>query len=227
MKAISSLSTMILFCFSISAFAVPVAPTLTYSLDGVTVTVDWTEVAGATQYRLSYAPAPYVGPQSIGSIDLGTQTSFSVDLWDGASFYIAVQAGNDQGFSGYSNIENFTIIPTPSSINLSGNWNFTETILLTTCGSVSRKLINGIVEINQLNDTVTLKVPGGSVTGDIIDNEELGMFGNISEEGGGNTQIVMNFFITPGNPNLSGNAGWTWVNGSTKCSGSSSILLSK
>lgn len=58
MKVISSLSTIILFCFSISAIAVPVAPALTYSIDGVTVTVEWTEVVGATQYRLSYAPSP-------------------------------------------------------------------------------------------------------------------------------------------------------------------------
>lgn len=227
MKFISRLINLALFCFSMHAMAVPIAPTLTYSIDGVTVTVNWNEVPGATQYRLSYAPAPYIGPQSIGTVDVGAQTSFSTDLWDGAAFYIAVQAGDDQGFSGYSNIENFSIIPSSSSINLTGNWMFTETILQTTCGNVSRKLINGIVEINQLNDTVTIKFPGGSVIGDINDNEEMGMLGNIAEDGGGTTQIVMDFFITPGNPNLSGFAGWTWVNGSTECSGSSNISLSR
>lgn len=59
---------------------------------------------------------------------------------------------------------------------------FTETSIQTTCGRVLRNLINGIVEINQLNDTVTIKFPGGSVIGDINDNEELGMFGNISQD---------------------------------------------
>ena len=228
MKLVSRLITWSLFCISMHTIAAPVAPVLTYSIDGTTITVSWNEVPGANQYKLSYAPVPYIGPQSIGTVDVGTQTSFSTDLWEGAAFYIAVQAGDDQGFSRYSNIESFTIIPSsPSSINLSGNWMLTETSSKTDCGSVTKKLINGIVEISQLNDTVTIKFPGGSVIGDILDNEELGMFGNISEDGGGTTQIVMDFFITPGNPNLSGFAGWTWVNGSTECSGSSNILLSK
>ena len=227
MRFIRSLITLVLFCLSTHVIAAPVAPTLTYSIDGVTVTVNWNNVPDATQYKLSYAPVPYTGPQSIGSVDVGDQTSFSTDLWEGAAFYIAVQAGDNQGFSGYSNIESFTIIPSSSSINLSGNWMFTETSSGTDCGSVPRKLINGIVEINQLNDTVTIKFPGGSVIGDIIDNEELGMLGNILEDGGGTTQIVMDFLIAPGNPNLSGFAGWTWVNGSTACSGSSNISLSR
>jgi len=79
----------------------------------LTVDIDWTPVEGATQYRLSYAPYPYTGPESIKSIDLGTDTSFSADLWNGAAFYIAVQAGDGQGYSGYSNIENFTVTATP------------------------------------------------------------------------------------------------------------------
>ena len=55
---------------------------------------------------------------------MGDQTSFSVELWDGASFFVTVQAYNDAGISEYSNIEYFEIDLTnisviPSNLNLS------------------------------------------------------------------------------------------------------------
>ena len=98
-------------------YLAPIAPTLTVSTSGSTVTVSWTSTAtafrtnraGATGYTLSYAPYPYTGPDSIGSIDMGTQIGASFDLWEGAAFYVAVQAYNSAGSSGYSNIEYFII----------------------------------------------------------------------------------------------------------------------
>jgi len=87
----------------------PFAPTLTVTTSGTTVTASWTTVAGATGYTLSYAPYPYTGPESIVSVDMGTQTGISVNLWEGAAFYVAVQAYNSAGSSGYSNIEQFSI----------------------------------------------------------------------------------------------------------------------
>jgi len=108
-RFITYLTALVLFGFSMQAFAVPTAPTLIYSINGLTVTAAWTDVPGATGYKLSYAPFPYTGPESIGSIDVGGETSFSATLREGAAFYIAVQAGNEQGFSEYSNIKNFTI----------------------------------------------------------------------------------------------------------------------
>ena len=84
-------------------------PTLTLSTSGTTVTVSWTSVATATGYTLFYAPYPYTGPDSIGSIDMGSQTGGSFGLWDGAAFYVAIQAYNSFGNSGYSNIEYFVI----------------------------------------------------------------------------------------------------------------------
>ena len=67
------------------------APTLTVSTAGTTLSLSWTSVAGATGYTLSYAPAPYTGPDTIGSIPMGTQTSWSATLWEGAAYDAAGQ----------------------------------------------------------------------------------------------------------------------------------------
>jgi len=80
----------------------PPAPTLTVTVEGTRVTISWNAVPGADGYILFYAPPP-AGP--IGSFDMGTQTSISVDLSKGAAFYLAVQAYNSYGNSNYSNIE--------------------------------------------------------------------------------------------------------------------------
>ena len=85
------------------------APTLTVANAGTKVTLSWSAVSGATGYTLFYAPHPYTGPETIGSVDMGGQTGISANLSTGASFYIAVQAYNSAGSSGYSNIEHFVI----------------------------------------------------------------------------------------------------------------------
>jgi len=82
----------------------PAAPTLSATVVGTTVTISWNLVPNATGYRLYYAPYPYTGPSSIGSIDMGSKTSITVGLWEGAAFFIAVQAYNNYGSSNYSNI---------------------------------------------------------------------------------------------------------------------------
>ena len=82
----------------------PVAPKLTVTVLGTNVTVAWNSVAGSTAYTLSYAPYPYTGSETIKSVDMGGQTSISVNLWEGAAFNVAVQANNSAGSSGYSNI---------------------------------------------------------------------------------------------------------------------------
>jgi len=45
------------------------------------------------------------------TVDMGTKTGLSIDLWDGAAFYVAVQAYNSFGNSAYSNIELFMLGP--------------------------------------------------------------------------------------------------------------------
>ena len=76
---------------------------------GSNVTVSWGAVSGATGYTLFYAPYPYTGSETIKSVDMGGQTSISVNLWQGAAFYVAVQAYNTVGSSGYSNIGLFSV----------------------------------------------------------------------------------------------------------------------
>ncbi len=84
---------------------VPAAPVLTVTLSGIHLTASWTTVHGAEGTLLSYAPYPYTGIDSIVTVDMGIQTGFSVDLWPGAAYYMAVQAYNSLGNSDYSNIE--------------------------------------------------------------------------------------------------------------------------
>lgn len=89
--------------------SVPSQPTLTVTTYGTGVNLSWTSEENATGYTLSYAAQPYTGPDSIVSVDMGAQTSFLINLWNGAAFYVAVQAYNSAGSSGYSNIEDLKI----------------------------------------------------------------------------------------------------------------------
>jgi hypothetical protein len=88
--------------FSLSHRSALATPTLTVTTSGTTVSLSWTSVSGAIGYTLYYAPYPYTGPDSIGNIPMGTQTSMSASLWDGAAFYVTVQAYDSIESSGYS-----------------------------------------------------------------------------------------------------------------------------
>ena len=94
---------------AITGFSAPTAPTLATTTTGINVSISWNVVSGATGYTLFYAPYPYIGPETIGNIDMGSKTNISADLWKGASFYVAVQAKNSAGNSGYSNIVHFVV----------------------------------------------------------------------------------------------------------------------
>ena len=87
----------------------PKAPTITVTTSGTTVTISFNAIANANGYTLNYAPHPYTDPDSIKRLDLRTETSASFVLSRGAAFYVAVQAYNWFGDSGYSNIEYFVI----------------------------------------------------------------------------------------------------------------------
>ena len=106
------------------------APALTVTVTGTTVSLSWSSVARATGYTLYYAPYPKASP--IGNIPMGDRTSMSASLPDGSDFYVALQAYNGVGSSGYSNIERATvaqITPPLSTVKLifihhstGGNW---------------------------------------------------------------------------------------------------------
>jgi uncharacterized protein (TIGR02145 family) len=93
-----------LFC-SVPALALD-APTLTVTTSGINVSLSWTALSEADGYTLYYAPPDI---SYIADIDMETETSFSVDLWEGAAYYVAVKAYNSSGSSGYSNIEYFDL----------------------------------------------------------------------------------------------------------------------
>ena len=103
------------FVLTGQAIDIPVAPHLTVSTNETTVAISWNVVPDATGYTLFYAPYP--DANYIGSVKVGTQTSFSCELSEGFSFYVAVQAYNSAGNSGYSNIEHFTIWPLSANID--------------------------------------------------------------------------------------------------------------
>jgi formylglycine-generating enzyme required for sulfatase activity len=115
MKAAKLLITLCVFLTTLLGGGISLAlepPLLTVSTSGPTVSLSWTSVAGATGYTLYYAPYPEA--DTIGNIQMGNKTSMSASLPEGSAFYIALQAYNGVGNSGYSNIEHF-IIGTPST----------------------------------------------------------------------------------------------------------------
>ena len=95
----------------------PSTPMLALSTSGTHVSVSWTASAGATGYRLFYAPYPNAG--YTGVLDMGTKTGFSINLFEGAAFYVFVQAYNSHGSSGYSHMGNYFIISHSLSITRS------------------------------------------------------------------------------------------------------------
>ena len=86
-------------------WSLPEAPLLSLEDDQDQMTIRWTTVADSQEYLLSYAPYP--DATYIETFSAGSETEFTFTLWQGAAFYVAVQAKNDQGLSEYSNISYF------------------------------------------------------------------------------------------------------------------------
>ncbi len=91
----------------------PQPPSIAVTQDSTTVTVEWSPVSNANGYQLLYAPYPYTGPESIQTIEMGDTTFISSELWDGAAFYVAATAFNNDGSSDFSNIELFILSAAP------------------------------------------------------------------------------------------------------------------
>jgi len=132
-KLFSLVVVCILSCLTVQAWAAPVAPTMSYTVDGTQLSISWDSDPEATGYKLNYATT-YTGTASFIPMDLGDKTSFNYDyLVEGQTYTIAIQAYSDIGNSGYSNIETFTvpmpILPaapeltaTTSGLDLSLSW---------------------------------------------------------------------------------------------------------
>jgi len=96
------------------AFAeAPQPPSIVVTQDRTTVTVEWSPVSSADGYQLMYALYPYTGPDSIGTIEMGNTTFISSELSDGAAFFVAATAYNNDGSSDFSNIELFILSAAP------------------------------------------------------------------------------------------------------------------
>jgi hypothetical protein len=108
----------LMFSLSGTARSQPQPPVLSLVTSGTWIDLSWTQVPGATGYTLSYAPIPFTGIASIGTVDMGMQTSLSGNLWVGAAYYVAVQSRDGSGLSPYSNV--LKVVIKPSS--LSGNF---------------------------------------------------------------------------------------------------------
>ncbi len=87
----------------------PEPPELTVTTSGITVNCSWSVVMNADNYLFSYASFPYIGPSSIRTLHMRTQTSLVADLCIGDSYLVAVQSCNEYGCSVFSNIELFQI----------------------------------------------------------------------------------------------------------------------
>jgi len=99
------ISALLVLCSNVQA-APPVAPVAVYSVEGSRATANWLPVEGSNGYRLYWLSYPM--PNSVGSIsnvDLGTETQVSAMLEKGAMYYVAITAYNQEGESGFSNIE--------------------------------------------------------------------------------------------------------------------------
>jgi hypothetical protein len=80
---------------TITTNAPPLAPTMILSTQGLNVSVFWSPVASATGYTLCYAPYPWMPWMTMDDIkyaDMSNATDISFYLWQGAAYYVAVQA---------------------------------------------------------------------------------------------------------------------------------------
>lgn len=90
---------------SFNTYAKPSAPQLQINTEGLQVTLQWSKVDSAQGYLLSYAPYPFQGVDTIGSIEMSSKTDFSIELWQQAAYYVVVQAYDESHqHSEYSNI---------------------------------------------------------------------------------------------------------------------------
>jgi len=86
-----------------------ISPEMSVNVSEKFLSLSWTRVTGASGYYLYYAPFPEMSP--IGFIDMGNQTTLSGQIPPGFSYYAAVQAYDENGPLGLSEVKNFMIPP--------------------------------------------------------------------------------------------------------------------
>jgi hypothetical protein len=90
---------------------------------GSKISFAWDPSAGAEGYVLLFAPYPNAG--YVGEIDVGNRTRVTFDIWEGAAFFVGIQAYNRGGRSGISNIVSFIAsseeLPYPVALDILAN----------------------------------------------------------------------------------------------------------
>lgn len=104
---IFNLVTILMFPVLVQAAVSP--PALNVNKNGLHVVFSWTNIPDARGYLFYFAPLPYTSSQTIQEVNLGNIQHFSVTLWEGASFIVAIRAFDQNGASDFSNIESVTI----------------------------------------------------------------------------------------------------------------------
>ncbi len=100
----------------------PATPNLTLTTSETTVSVSWSAQVNAAGYALFYDRYPWDDTLT-QNIDMGSQTSASFNLWEGATFRLAVQAYNSFGNSDQSNMAylviGYSLSVVPSTLSFS------------------------------------------------------------------------------------------------------------
>jgi len=194
-------------------------PSLSLIEDGLRITMVWTEVSNATGYKIHYATYP--DRSESGVLDIGNSTSFSVELWDRAAFFVNVEAYNEDRNSNLSNTVDFIlserdILPEPEpepepepGLDLNGTWEGTAVSSKNNCSaSFSGNVIQnnntlsgeGDISGNCLSQTFHGTIDG-SISGDQV------TFGVASSNG----QAVTFEGVVQGSRSASGTYTWASI----------------
>ncbi|MGZ5052991.1 MAG: YHYH protein [Methylobacter sp.] len=147
--------------FALQGQAAPSAPQLTVSTEGLNINASWTASPGAAGYTLFYAPKPYTSVDSVRSVDMGGNRSFSATLWNGASYYVAIKAYDNSGSSPYSNITDFTLLSAADieSAWLVNNSNKRSAFIFENSAHTTGALVN-VESVVRSGNSVTVKASG-------------------------------------------------------------------
>jgi secreted trypsin-like serine protease len=98
-----------------SELPAPTNSTVSVAVNGTSVAITWTEVTGATGYRLYYAPYPAQAP--ISQLDMGSQLNITGELPVGSAFYVAIEPYNAAGSLPISNVAVLQVTSATGSSN--------------------------------------------------------------------------------------------------------------
>lgn len=140
--------------------------------------------------------------------------------------YIVINAGDGRSQRLYYNRAAaetyFGVTPTPpdGDLNLAGLWQFTETQLTKSCGGLAPPETYPIY-ITQQGSTVTASAgPIDNFTGTLSgSNLQISGESNV----GGITTVSMDLTVAADAQSVSGNLVWNWTDGTSSCSGTSTI----